>query len=271
VVNAIGIRRYESYDDGLLLDIGCIARDFKADQDAAEQTVWNVVVEYDSTPFQPGGSPRSNQSGGSPNPNDTNANTNPEARAWTYSFGSTKYTEVCAKDINGKAVVASNDQPFEGGLEVPYANPTVQITGYKLTFDFGQIDRYTNSVNNKTYLGYAAHRWKCTEYRATNKVDNGIQYWQLDITLELKAKSLNNASGTWTPVQVLDCGTIKKITRTMPDGSHKDFYEAITDGHGQPVHAPVPLDGSGGQLAPGGDKVYLGFDVLYEADFTNLI
>ena len=55
-------------------------------------------------------------------------------------------------------------------------------------------------------------------------------------------------------------------------GTGPDPYRAvhIYDGNGQPVADPVPLDGSGTPIEPGGNYAYAEYDGYLPVDWSNI-
>lgn len=217
---------------------------------------WEVVCEYDSEPFE------QNQGGQNPSGGPTDNNqTQPDLRPWQIEFGSNKTTKLMAKDLDGKAVAASNGQPFDPPVEVPYPRPTITITAYKAigADSFANVALYTNSINAGVWLGFAAKRVLCTEYKLQSQYEQGAWWWQKTVSFEIYDEDLN-------PVKVLDAGTFE---RKSENGTLK--YVPILDPTGNPVTSPVPLDLAGHALPANQDPKYLEFKCYREVNWANII
>mgnify|MGYP003612427028 CR=1 FL=1 len=219
--------------------------------------IWEVICEYDSAPLDFGTQGGSSPGAGSA-PGAGNNQVAPNLRPWVIKCGSNKGTKFLQKDVNNVDVVASNGQPFDPPLEVPTAFPTLQITAYKATFAFATILIYTNAINSDAWQGFAPRRLRCIEYTATTQYDNGAFFWQIDLTLEY------NPDADWNPVKVLDAGTVYKESMSKPP-------QPILDSTGNPVTAPVPLNGAGMPLNAGAALVYLDFTAYREVAFAGII
>lgn len=225
---------------------------------------WIVECEYNTQPIAQG-----ENSGGSPPSGDPaqQQQQSPENRNPVIEFGSEKTTKILVKDIiNGNEVCASNKQPFDPPLEVPAAFPTFTVTLFKLpgADNFGNIATYTNSINSGAFLGFAAKRVLCTEYKLTSQWEQGAWFWQKQVSFKV------NPDNDWNPIKILDAGTYE-FKGSMGDPSNPMRYQPILDQTGNPITSPVPLDGNGHKLAFGSPLVYREFNGYRQVNWANIL
>lgn len=225
---------------------------------------WEVTVDYSTKPIGTGQTDLTS-GGGTPglpsSPADGNNQVAPTSRPWKISFDSVRTTKFLTKDKTAptpKDVVASNGQPFDPPLEVPCSHPTFTITAYKAAgFNpFPRIEAYTDAVNNDVFLGFAARSLRCEKYTASSQFDNGVYYWELNVTIEVNRE-------LWNPVKKLDAGTFEK-------DSFGELVQ-ILDRHGNAVTSPVPLNNAGRRLTAGANLEYREFKVYDELAYATII
>lgn len=253
---------WEAYNTGQELDLLARLKRKSARQvnSNGDGFFWIVECEYDTEPVAQG----TEDTGSDPaQPQQTT----PDSRVPTIEFGSEKTDKIVRKDIiNDHDVVASNGQPFDPPLTVQAPWPTFTISCYKTipSENFGNITTYTGSINAGAFKGFAAKKVLCTEYKLTSQFEQGAWYWKKDVSFKV------NPDTTWNPVKVLDCGTFEK---TGSEGNPDDppRFRPILDPTGNPINAPVPLDGNGRKLAFGQPLVYLDFNAYREVNWANII
>ena len=249
---------YQSWRHGSEVDLWALCKKKSARPmgEADGGFLWQVVAEYDSEPFEQG------QGGTSPSAGPTDNNqTSPPSRPWQITFSSNKVSKLLGpEDLDGKAVTASNGQPFDPPPEIPYARPTISITAYKAigADSLANVALYTNSINAGAWQGFAAKRVMCTEYQLQSQFEQGDWYWQKTVTLEVYDKDLN-------PVRVVDAGTFEVESAGL--GTFKPFLDST----GNPVSSPLPLDGNGHKLGSGGAIQYIDFKGYREVNWANII
>ncbi len=243
---------YQSYVTTDGTDLGAIVKNITEVQHVDNPYLWTITVEYDSGPLLRQGSPSSS--------NDNRAA--PDSRPWQIGFSSNKSNKVLVKDLTQPTnlnVLNSAGQPFDPPVTVPRSNPVVKVTAYKSSFSYSQIPAFQDTINLNAWQGFDPLTVKVVDYAAQSHFDNNTFCYQIDLQLEI------NYAG-WDPIQVLDAGTVEKYTK-----NGTTYYRAITDAYGQPIHTPVPLDGNGHKLAPGGTPVYLSFNGYRHTDFSTII
>ena len=133
-------------------------KSLKCNQDNNELLFWRVTATYDNKPYDlntvansSGDLSSSPSSPSSPSPA---GGQSPATRNWSISFG-VRQTEAHAfQDVNGLAAVASNGQPFEGGLVIPVSIPFFSITVYSFAPNFQKPGQFVNTCNNAMFLGF---------------------------------------------------------------------------------------------------------------------
>lgn len=188
----------------------------------------------------------------------------PTARPWTFTFSSNKTTKVLEKDYSStpKPVVNTAKCPFDPPITVPAAFPTITITAFKDTFDFADIELYTNSINNAAWPAsgphagkFAARRLRCVDYGATTIWENNELLYQYTVVLEL------NPDQDWNPIQVQNVGVLE-----IKAGKLVNIEEG-----GIAITSPVPLNSSGAKKTAGSDPDYLDFKGYREVSWAGLL
>lgn len=251
------VLRYDPYP----FDSGALA----VSLDATPMTdlgFYEVSIKYTSKPFDDG-----NQS---QDPSLNDRSISPPSRPWEITFGATHGTRLLTRDVvTGAAIANSAGQPFDPPPEIPSSNLTIQITAFKniATFDpVAKVLIYQDRINASNLLMlvspatttvFPAKTLRCNEYKFGSHIENGIAFWQLDLTLEYKWNG-------WNPISILDCGTTYIKSGSLPP-------QPCLDAQGNPVTTPIPLDGSGRPLLAGGTLVYLNYSGYVEANFDNIL
>ena len=112
-------------------------------------------------------------------------------------------------------------------------------------------------INPSNTANFPAKTVRCTEYNVTSVQENGLAYWEVNVTLEYRPKA-------WNPVQVLDAGTVFLKSMSLPP-------QPILDATGNPTSSSVALDGSGHVLTAAGTPVYIDFPGYYETNFAAIL
>jgi hypothetical protein len=165
-----------------------------------------------------------------------------------------------------KKVCNSVGQPFTDLPNVTYYHMLITITGYKGVADLDLFDKrsdYLNTVNVATWNGYAAAVVKCNDFSGTTEYEQGEQFWNYKIELEV------NLNG-WNPTTIANRGTCFKLSNGLPP-------QPILDNTGKPIPPPgVFLDSNGIPLplSEEPDTVnggLIAFKFYNEVDWTNLL
>lgn len=224
---------------------------------------WLVTYDYDNEPSDQN---TISDDGTAPDsaPMDGSLETRPDLRPPTFTLGTEKYQIVMPKDVqNGEVVAASNGQPFDPPLMRTLYRSTITIKKFKALADdnLGNKLTYENKINNAIWWGIPAEAAYVSDYNLETVYEQDAYWWSKTVTIILDPD-------LWR-IKILDAGTYEKYSA---DPAHP--YRPILDNLGQPVSAPVPLNGSGRQLPPGDPFVYLsvtGYAQYNTVSFTGLI
>ena len=125
-----------------------------------------------------------------------NLDANPLGRpdVWSFSTGGAQVPALVyysgAGNATKKPLTNSANDYFEG-LTVPEAEVRATIAGNRSAFPLATAAAVTNSVNNATYLGGAAHTWMCAGIsgQQASEVLNGaeVRYWSISVELVYRA------------------------------------------------------------------------------------
>ena len=161
------------------------------------------------------------------------------------------------QDVNGLAAVASNGQPFEGGLVIPVSIPFFSITVYSFAPNFQKPGQFVNTCNNAMFLGFNTYTLRCSDYKIDSQYEDEWGYfYQKQLTFEI------NNDG-WD-LNILNAGT---HTYTTPTG-----WTPITDAFGKDVTQPVPLSlATGLPLVPPAAPQYKTFQIYKLRNFSTIL
>jgi hypothetical protein len=173
------------------------------------------------------------------------------------SWGMAQFQRIAEKDINGNDVVNSAGIPFNPSVQLDDSRPVLQIVRNELTYDETLAGSFRDKVNDADFWGYGEKQVKVANISGSREWNQDIgYYWTVSYEFHIKAE-------TWK-FKILDAGTMQIKT-----GGDTKVSPCLTK-DGKPVPEPVPLDGSGVQLAVGGTPTYLVFDLYDTADFSTL-
>lgn len=252
------------YDVSGEADPAARLKGIKVEPVSGELYLWKLIASYDSRPFDQNAIANPTTGGGSladaptaPASPQPPGGTAPASRHWQIKWGARQTEEHVFEDINGQAAVASNSQPFEGGLAVPKAQAYFTLTCYVASPNYHKVGQYTNTCNDDMFLGFNTYTLRVSDYQITSQWEEGWgYYWQKDITFEV-----NNDGHD---LRVLNAGT---HTYSMGTG-----WTPIKDAFGQPVTSPgVPLDGAGQPLIPPAAPTFKTFQVYSLEDFSDIL
>lgn len=236
VAGVVGIGLYVAYPT----DSIAYVRSIKATQEQHSPHWWSVEYEYSNAPLEQGSS---GSTGGGPSgsPGSGNATVSPEARVWNVSMDAVEVAEPLLRDLlTSEVVAASNGQPFDPPVTVPTYRPQITFEGYKTlaSDNYGRAATYVGCVNDAVWLTFAAQTVLCKKYQLQSQYEHGAYYWKKTVVVEIKWNG-------WNPICVMDAGTYERKINSSDESVR---YVPILDA-GQPVNAPVPLDGDGKRLA----------------------
>lgn len=164
-------------------------KSIKVEPMSGELYKWRLTASYDTRPFDSNAIASQSDPSGSPSaPSQPSppGGTSPQVRPWSIKFGARQTEEHVWKDNNGKPAVASNGQPFEGGLQVPKAQPYFTLTWYSAVPGWGKVAEYVNKCNNAPFLGFGTYTLRCSDYSITSQFEAEWGYfYQKEATFEI--------------------------------------------------------------------------------------
>ena len=143
-------------------------------------------------------------------------------------------------DILEVPIVNSAGQSFQDTMFIDASRPAVRITRNEANFDVTRAMQFTDAVNLIEFMGVSTGRAKMMNIRGRGPFqENGIKY--IRVTYEIHFRPLG-----WI-IEHLDEGFMEVKTVNPFDPGQPELVPA-TDGFGNPVTSPVPLDGFGNKL-----------------------
>lgn len=216
--------------------------------------IWEVVVEYDSTPQEPGETA------------DDNQNQPPEDRPIQITVDAEQSTKPLIKDLAGDPVVNSVGMLYDPPLSTQVSNPTITIKFDSLAFNIEDISYYTNKTNSDAFTikGYSfpPRTLLVTKLAASTTYEQGVYIWNKSVTLKVALQDADGDYIEWDKVKGLDCGTHKLVAGKPP--------QPILDRTGNPITTPIPLNGAGQPLNSGDAPVYRDHKGYAEVSFVSL-
>jgi len=203
---------------------------------------WKVQLEYSTKfPFDP-----------------TQQDENPLNRPPVCRVSTNKFTKIVTLDNTTpepKTYLNSAGDPFDGGIELPDSRAVYSITWNAdlLSLPDDLFMQLQNKVNSNTYRGFVAGRLLVCDLTSEFAFENNVPHYKRSIQLEDKPEG-------WNPTRRLDQGF-----RKIVDGNPVPIMS-----RGQPVTAPVLLDGEGGVLDQFDSPVYLEFNDYKTTSFAAL-
>ncbi len=260
IINQSPYTYYSAHPSDLL----ALLKDARAEQDQQERHFWTLTLNWDTDRTgQDAGTAQPGMATAPASPGTNNSLTPPNQRPWVLKWGSVQRTKILKTDLSEppQDVKNSSGQYFDPPVEIPSANPTLHITGWRTDAQPLKVAIYMNTVNAAAFMNWDAGYARVTSYEITSQYENGAFFYQVDITIEFN-------SDKWNPIRVLDVGTT--IIKTA-DETPLNEAQPIKDASGNPITAPVPLDNNGGRLPLGSDLEFREFQGYQETDFDNLI
>lgn len=122
---------------------------------------------------------------------------NPLARPdiWSFSTGGAAVPALIYYDESTAKPLTNSAGDYFEGLTTDEGECRATITGNRPTFPLATAVSVTNTVNSDTYLGAAAHRWKCVGISGQQQIevvnDFEIRYWSISIELAYRQTGWN--------------------------------------------------------------------------------
>lgn len=282
-------------------DLGATLRSYECVQES--DFVWLVTATYSSEPTQ---TPMSynpaiygNMGGGGGLTTGNAIETDPLLRAPTIHVSTLQHQKATPRDLDNKPFTASNGQRFDPPvmseraymLLVIERNESVNVVGGVQQFTFTKVLNFQNKVNSVQWslthllinggatFNIAAGLAKCESITAQSQVEQSKIFWRVRYEFHInpnKKKDSNNnlVDEGWQP-EILDAGTYEYFLAPLGGGLVK--RPIVGKMAPIPVTSPVPLDGTGKELAPTGTSFpptfaykYQSFRTYDSADFNQL-
>lgn len=233
-------RRGDPYVTDTETDLAARVRELNAAQDQDDPRFWVVTVSYGTA--TPAGLDPAQQI------------EDPLARPVQFSYGTNKYDVPLEEDAEGNAVTNSADETFDP--------PPTKRTG-RLVMRFQKnfadvapetVRDFLYKTNSKTFFGFPEKTCLITDFTASTAIENGVQYWRVDIEVEVNPDTWNyypldmgynyiDGNGKWTPFISEETGAMSAKPRLL-------------NGEGEPLTS--------------GLAVYLDYETYETADYDQL-
>lgn len=172
-------------------------------------------------------------------------------RRWTTS----EQTLYEIRDINGDLILNAAQQPFDGGVPISIALPTLTYVRNESTFDGSVMVQYANALNKYAFSGAEPETLRL-KISADEMFEGNYQYWAVHYEMAYNPKG-------WQP-QPCNAGLYQRVDGELVKCMDRDL---------QPVSSPVPLDEDGVQIPLSGlpdDVNYVKVDLYPLIDFSDL-
>jgi hypothetical protein len=215
-------------------------------QPGASQFQKIVTAEYSSAPFAGVG-----DGSGSPSPGDGSQNTAAQSRPPKLTVSRKEVTKVLEKDaVTGDPVVNTVGDAFDPPIDVFRSHEVLTWKFWRLPAALNWATRslFMDSLNNANFTvagkTYAAETLRCTEYGYDFEWESTGSGLALYVAFTVQAE--HDPEG-WQP-SILNRGR-RAFEGSEADPDNPKRIVTITDGNGQPVSDPVPLDADGYRLS----------------------
>lgn len=230
---------YSTSGAGAEADAGAFVVGLEARESSDDGKGWDVTVQYG--PY-----------------NASLFSVNPTSWPSKVTWSAHKYERALFFDKSNNAILNSAGDPFGEPVTVDDSRTVMTVVRNELasTFSMTLAESYRDTINTGIWNGYAAKTVKCSSITTGElQYDSNAQVWYYTVTYIFEINR-----DTWVK-KVLDHGYAELDSTTSK-------RKAIKGADGKEVSEPVPLDGSGHQLATGGTPVTLSFDVYSDVDFS---
>ena len=161
------------------------------------------------------------------------------------------------------SVTNTSGEPFEG-LQMDDSRPVLTITQNLATYDHKQSYRYSDTLNNKEFLGYAKRTAKIQRIAATFGFESGTPFWRRTVEIHFRDEG-------WDDV-VANIGHRIAIVRTLAQvQAGLSPFKVLREKNGAPITKAAYLSKDGYRvLAKEETPIYIVFRWYYESDFGQL-
>lgn len=236
VANTVGVPAiYDPYvEPNGTVDPTCLCSRVQIKPDKMEPTLWHIQAEY-RTDLLP----------------------NPLTRPTEIEIDFAPYQRAVQEDNAGNPITNSADDPFD-------PPPTVDDSRVVLRFrrnepvpsDASFYITYQDAINTDNWWGLQPKQAKVMKIKVIQQYDSLIPYVKVEYEIQVR----------WEGWQLL---LLDKGFHVIDPTSMKQVL-ARDPIDGAPYAQPVLLDGTGKQLAQGGQPVYIQFDVYQDQAFAAL-
>jgi hypothetical protein len=137
-------------------------------------------------------------------------------------------------DLFGTPYLCSNDRPYSPPVTYEYVYPVLTITRNELAFSVDLADRYTNALNDRTFLGWPVWRVMSVRPTAERKWRGKLPYWRVTYKLKFRRRyAVGQAGELGYPKDFILgeglAGSTRKISKPFhwPDGSPDTWQPRI--------------------------------------------
>lgn len=172
---------------------------------------------------------------------------NPLNRPIVYRFSSTAGEEIVAKDLDGKVIKSSSDEP----LDVKRTTSTVDIivTRNEPVFPLGTMLEFGNTINSQEFFSLPKRTVQLVTMGGESQVEGGILFFPVTYSFKYKRNGWN--------IKTLDVGTRKRNPDWNPTMPANQAWISLVDNAGYQFQGFTALDGNGQPLGPGAQEVFL--------------
>jgi hypothetical protein len=237
----------------------CVSADAKQDQD--DPLTW--IVEFTYTTRRLGRFARHRTELEKPRNADNKQDNSPLSRPTVISYATVHTQRAVDVDVLfGFAVVNSAGQKITG-IMADDSRPQLTFTRNEATPNLGIIQQYKDAVNSDSWFGCAPLTVKVMSITANEQFEQELLYASVTYVFQVQPITMYSPQG-WRKY-VLDEGTAELDPTATPANSR---LRPVYDKNNRPIAGPVPLDGHGHVLAPGGMAQYLAFQIYPELPFA---
>lgn len=202
---------------------------------------------------------------------ETNPFGNPLDQEPEVSWGFAMSNEQIDRDINGKPILNSANQPFDPPITKDKYDLVLRIVRNEESYDRFLAAEYIGAVNNDDFYGYPANTVKCIRFDADRRRTVDLIYYQVHYEFQIRFQKVQDKLYGWTR-RIRDEGYVE--TKKPENLSDPPDLEVNKDIDIIPLGQPVLLDGNGRKLSQEKidalEVVWLPFDVDDKLPFSVL-
>jgi hypothetical protein len=244
-----------------------VVRTYNVRLKSAEKSIYVWTIEVGWQPLEPG-------------EDDQQDDQDPENRGPRFAWDDEFYTKIVDKDLDGKPITNSADQPFDEPLEIEQSRGVlcVSINVGSLGEAIEYSRKFQLAMNKSTWrIGTKSIPPRAALCRSVTSSPLNTESTYTYYTLEFRF-AFAEEGNTWD-TEILNRGLMEKATVPTPPDSQGNPGEPTVSvrpitvdvkGVKVPITEPVKLDAEGKQLKDGDDPTYQKFRVYREVDYSGL-